>query len=310
MTRPLAVVGNVNVDLIMGPISAWPLAGTEVIADHDQLRPGGAAAYAALTWQALGAEFQVAANVGNDAFGQWLAGSFPNHSSQWPRQATSTTVSVGITHPDGERTFFTTRGHLPELSWPAVREALDEDMVRGGLLLLSGSYLTDKLTHDYDLLFDWAVANDISVALDPGWPSGGWSEHLIAQTKDWVSRSTYLLINEVEAKHLTGSSSIHLSLEHLQQILPRNGLAVIKAGPLGAFARNATGEVLHCKAPEVNVIDTIGAGDVFNANFLYALAQGEDVYPALSFGANAASLAISTSPRQYAPAPVNMKRSA
>ena len=310
MMRPLAVVGNLNVDLIMGPISPWPLAGTEVIADHEQLRAGGAAAYVALTWLALGAEFQMAANIGNDTFGQWLAGSFKDHSGSWPKQATSTTISVGITHPDGERTFFTTRGHLQELSWPAVRANLDEEELRGGLLLVGGSFLTDSLTKDYHLLFDWALANDISVALDPGWPNGGWTEELITKASDWVGRSNYLLINEIEAKHLTGDETIEASLESLHEILPDDGVAVIKAGLLGAFTKDAHGALLNCKAPKVIVIDTIGAGDVFNASFLSAIAQGQDVGRALSAGVNSASIAISTMPRQYAPNKSTLKRSA
>ena len=41
--RPLAVIGNVNVDLILGPTAPWPRAGTEIIVDHDDLRVGGQA---------------------------------------------------------------------------------------------------------------------------------------------------------------------------------------------------------------------------------------------------------------------------
>lgn len=36
--KPLAVIGNVNVDLILGPTAPWPKPGTEIIVDHDELR--------------------------------------------------------------------------------------------------------------------------------------------------------------------------------------------------------------------------------------------------------------------------------
>ena len=52
--KPLAVIGNVNVDLIMGPAAPWPQPGTEIIVDHDELRVGGSAGNAALAWMALG----------------------------------------------------------------------------------------------------------------------------------------------------------------------------------------------------------------------------------------------------------------
>lgn len=108
--RPLAVIGNVNVDLILGPAAPWPKAGTEIIVDHDELRVGGAAGNSALAWQALGVEFEIAANIGSDQFGRWLSEAFGHRSDKWPVRPEKTTLSVGITHPDGERTFFTTRG--------------------------------------------------------------------------------------------------------------------------------------------------------------------------------------------------------
>ncbi|TGW06294.1 carbohydrate kinase family protein, partial [Mesorhizobium sp. M2D.F.Ca.ET.145.01.1.1] len=70
--RPLAVIGNVNVDLIVGPVAPWPKAGTETVVDHDELRVGGQAGNTGLAWQALGVDFAIAANVGDDQFGHWL----------------------------------------------------------------------------------------------------------------------------------------------------------------------------------------------------------------------------------------------
>ena len=74
--RPLAVIGNVNVDLIVGPVAPWPKAGTETVVDHDELRVGGQAGNTALAWQALDVDFDIAANVGDDQFGRWLREAF------------------------------------------------------------------------------------------------------------------------------------------------------------------------------------------------------------------------------------------
>jgi len=103
--RPLAAAGNVNVDLIMGPVAPWPAHGTEIFVTHDEVRPGGCAGNVALAWRALGAEFQIAGSVGDDAFGQYLTGQFGPIAARWPVASSATTLSVGMTHPDGERTF-------------------------------------------------------------------------------------------------------------------------------------------------------------------------------------------------------------
>jgi hypothetical protein len=125
---------------------------------------------------ALGVDLQTAASVGNDQFGLWLRDAFAARAKNWPVEPVSTTLSVGITHPNGERTFFTTRGHLPLLSFAQVQAMLDVERLHGGIALLCGSFLTDSLRDDYDAVFDWADANGIDVALDTGWPLDGWSE--------------------------------------------------------------------------------------------------------------------------------------
>ena len=62
--KPIAVIGNVNVDLILGPAAPWPQPGTEIIVDHDELRVGGCAGNSALTLKALGVPFALAASIG------------------------------------------------------------------------------------------------------------------------------------------------------------------------------------------------------------------------------------------------------
>jgi sugar/nucleoside kinase (ribokinase family) len=51
----------------------------------------------------------------------------------------------------------------------------------------------------------------------------------------------------------------------------------------------------------VKVIDTIGAGDAFNAGYLFGHAMGRDLPACLQLGVATASTAISTSPRRFVP---------
>ena len=88
-----------------------------------------------------------------------------------------------------------------------------------------------------------------------------------------------------------------------EALLPRlrpGGVVVTKRGPGGALAHGAGGTVERAPAPQVDVVDTIGAGDVFNAGFLMGLAAGRPLGAALCDGTRLASRAVSTSPRSYA----------
>lgn len=298
MQSPLATVGNVNVDLILGPVAPWPAPGSEVLCPQDELRVGGAAGNVALAWQALGLPFQCAASTGSDHFGDWLRAGFGPVADGWTKSSAKTALSVGVTHPDGERTFLSTRGHLPELTWAEVDGQIDWARLKGGTLLLCGCFLMDRLVADYDRLFDRADQAGVKVALDTGWPVEGWTAPVRARVLSWVERSTMVLLNEVEAMNLTGAPDARAALEALAGLLPADGIAVVKLGPKGAMALHV-GQFAAAMAPKVTVCDTIGAGDVFNAAFLAALAHGTTLAQALNHAVATASCAVSTSPRCY-----------
>lgn len=299
--RPLAVVGNVNVDLILGPVAPWPTPGTEVLAAGHELRPGGAAGNASDAWVALGIPHQVAANTGSGPLGAWLAQAYAPRSRRWPVARAEATISVGITHPDGERTFFTTNGHLNCLDWPAVDAMLDWPALAGGTLLACGSFITEALAADYDALFARARGHGIAVALDTGWPPGGWDDALRARVAHWAEQSACLLLNAHEAAAQTGCTDPARAAAGLQSAMAPGGIAVVKCGPDGAVAAGPGGARATAAAPRVEVIDTIGAGDVFNAAFLAARAVGAPLATCLAEGTRIASAAVSTRPRRLPP---------
>ena len=299
--RPLAVAGNVNVDLIMGTLPPWPTPGTEVFVDHDEMRPGGAAGNVALAWQALGVTFQAAGNLGDDQFGAYLRQEFGAIAARWPVAPARTTYSVGLTHPDGERTFITTQGHLARFSGDDVLACLDADALSGGILLLCGAFLLPAMTRDFATLAAWAAEHGIDIALDTGWPPGGWTEEAIAEARDWLAESRYALFNEVEACAVTGSADVEAAADALLDLMPHERAeAVIKRGPNGAIGARRADAIVRACGLDITVIDTIGAGDAFNAGFLFATAREEDFADAIRQGVVTASAAISTVPRSYA----------
>jgi sugar/nucleoside kinase (ribokinase family) len=296
--KPLAVAGNVNVDMILGEVAPWPVPGTEIFVDHSELRVGGSAANSALTWKALGIDFQFVANTGSDLYGEWMRDLLRPHSVAWSVSEGPSTVSVGMTHPDGERTFFTNQGHLHNLKWPDVRDGLDWRALPGGWLLVCGAFLTTQLAGRLADLFQHAERYDVEIAMDTGWPPLGWTEETVATARDWMRSTSVLLVNEAEAAALSGRRDPREAGRALAPILRPGGITVVKIGPEGVLVFSR-GDEIHVPAPAVRVVDTIGAGDVFNAAFLKGLAEGGTLAAAAEFGVNSASRAISTYPRSY-----------
>lgn len=65
--------------------------------------------------------------------------------------------------------------------------------------------------------------------------------------------------------------------------LPAGGMATCTRGELGAWGRDFEGTIQHVEAcSPAEVVDTLGAGDVFNAGLLHAITRGVPMVEALS----------------------------
>ncbi|WDZ80428.1 carbohydrate kinase family protein (plasmid) [Ensifer adhaerens] len=85
-----------------------------------------------------------------------------------------------------------------------------------------------------------------------------------------LENSDCFLLNDTEAARLAGKSD----LEALAAISRFTPLTVLKRGAKGAALLQQGTDVLERPAPKVDVVDTTGAGDSFNAGFIYGLLQG------------------------------------
>lgn len=297
MREPLFLIGNVNVDLVMGPQAPWPQPGTEVIVPESEFRVGGAAGNTALALDALGVDYRLITSRGNDMLGRWLAEPFGARAEGWTVAEGATTVSVGIGHPDGDRTFFTTTGHLHAFGLKDVLAQLDE-AGQGCVALLVGPFVIPALLADYDELIAILRHRGYRIALDTGWPDGGWTDEVRARVNAWIGHCEHVLINDIEAKGLTGAETVEAAADRIRPLMPAGASLVIKCGPKGALAWRGD-EHVRVTAPQVKVVDTIGAGDTFSAGYFASLAESEDLERAVANGVTVASLAVSTRPRRY-----------
>jgi len=298
-TGTLYVAGNVNVDLILGPLAQWPRIGTETVLPHSDMRVGGQAGNTGLALAALGARHRVVANIGADPLGAWLCGAFPDSASRWPHASALTTLTVGLMHPGGERTFFTTVGHLAEFSPHHVLDQLPPAAAQGDIVLLCGVFLSPRLVAGCRPLLETLKQRGFATALDTGWPPEGW-ETSRTQVTSWLAQVDHVLFNELEATALAGYKDAGAAARWFGQRLPPGGTLVVKRGPGGATAWRRD-EHVDCPAEPVRVIDTIGAGDAFNAGYLLGCATGRSLGESVRMGVRTASAAISTSPRRFVP---------
>ncbi len=186
----LTIIGDVGVDLVLGPLSVWPRVGTETLMEHSELRAGGSAGNAALAVSWLGGRSRLLSVVGNDDLGTWLTGQFEGLGASLEVCDAPTTLSVGLIHSCGERTFFTTRGHLERLSYERLLPRLTPAPDSNSIALLSGVFLTPTLREEYPRLLRDLRGLGYQIAMDTNWPPQNWDAALRAEVAGWVSVNT------------------------------------------------------------------------------------------------------------------------
>jgi ribokinase len=98
----LTIIGDIGVDLVLGPIAGWPQPGTETLMERSELRAGGSAGNAALAVSYLGGHSRLLSVVGSDDLGTWLRDQLRGLGACLEVCDAPTTLSVGLLHSWGE----------------------------------------------------------------------------------------------------------------------------------------------------------------------------------------------------------------
>jgi sugar/nucleoside kinase (ribokinase family) len=293
----LTIIGDVGVDLVLGPIGGWPKVGTESVVEHSELRAGGSAGNTALAVSYLGEESRLLSLVGNDDFATWLSAQFHSLNASLPVCDAPTSLSIGFIHECGERTFFTTRGHLEQLTYEHIRPHVRPAAHADSIVMLSGVFLTPHLRASYARLIDEIASLGYQVAIDTGWPPGNWNERVRADVSQWVAKCDHVLLNELEVASLANREDLESAIAQVARLLKPGASLIVKTGARGALGVQA-GRRLEYRAAQFAVFDTIGAGDSFNAGYLLSRLHGGDLGRSLMAGCQAAASIISRFPRR------------
>src|SRR5450759_1885096 len=147
----------------------------------------------------------------------------------------------------------------------------------------SSFFLQPRLAPGLRGLFEAARSSGAGTSLDLNWdPAETWDGGLA----DVLPAVDVLFVNAAEAAAVSGAPDPAVAATVLAA---RGPLPVIKLGADGALAHDGC-RLVHVTAPAVDVADTVGAGDTFDAGFLCARLQGWDVSRSLALGVACGSL--------------------
>lgn len=280
-TFDIVGLGDCGVDIFVR-VERLPRWGDKLPGDLLGIEGGGVVANFCCAASTLGLRTALLSSVGDDEFGRVAVASVSNLG-----------VDVaGVVVKSGVRTYFSTvcldaRGEkaLTIVRTPAFfprwKEVDQRRLTEGRALHIAP--------------FDLAVAMRaaaiarkagvlVSVDLEPAMIAEG-----IASLAELLQFTDLLFINDLSVAELFGEDKYKTAARELLGMGPT--AVIVTRGANGVYARSG-GEECSIPAYEVEVRDTTGAGDCFNAAFLAEWLRGASLPEAATFAAAAAAVSI------------------
>ena len=269
MKAPLDVVavGNMVVDYPVGPLAGLPAWGTLAqVPSRMEPRVGGNGAIFGIAAGRLGLSCGLIGKVGHDGAGDWLLERLRNEgvdTSTVRRGARGTSATVALVRQDGERAFL----HYPGSN--ATLKAADLKRIpRCRWFHFSAMFLLPSLSaRAVGKALEAAKKAGAVTSLDVAWdPSGQWD------VGDCLASVDYFMPNVDEAAAIAGKKEPADAARELARMGARN--VVIKLGPRGSLVLSGDREPFLAPGFKVEAANSTGAGDTFDAAFVYAVLHG------------------------------------
>jgi len=284
MKQPnIVVVGSMNMDIVV-KTPRFPAGGETILGDEIHFIPGGKGANQAVALARLGAQVTMVGAVGLDSFGRTLMTAMADNgvNSDYIKiteQASTGTASITLT-PD-ENNIVVVPGANAKLAASDVKQAETLIQAADAVLLqleipLETVEYAAELAHRYGKL----------VILNPA-PARPLPESLL-------KRVHVITPNRTELEALTGSALDEQPLEEAIDKLLESGVGcvVTTLGAEGAIWKRKDGSLQRQPAHRMEVVDTTGAGDAFNAGLAYDISAGCGIGDAVAFAAKVSGLAV------------------
>lgn len=275
MTFDISILGETNLDLILYGLPRELPTERELLGSGFRMTLGGSSSILAHNLAVLGTRVGFSSLVGDDAMGKIATDRLKEGGVDTARvQQVPGGTGVTLLLPHGkERHILTYPGVMAEMTVGMLDEPF---LQRARHLHLSSLFLQTRLHAGLPELVDRCKSMGMTFSLDTNDdPADRWAGVL----PELLRRVDVLLPNEDEALRMTGASTLDEAMDRLADV----PTVVVKCGARGALVGQGTARD-RVEPHMVQPVDTIGAGDSFDAGFLHKWLQGADAVEAARFG--------------------------
>ncbi len=280
----IVVLGGINMDVVAN-VQRMPEAGETVHGDKFFMTGGGKGANQAAAAARLGAEVRMVGRVGDDDFGRTLLDALRSEGIDVdgvaPDSSNGTGVAVIMVDASGQNCIAEIYG---------ANRASDETQLDAAKMAMEGAdALMLQMETPPEVSLE-AARHARSIGVRVIWDPAPAAE----MPSEGFLVADFLTPNETEAEALTGIrvTDEESAREAAEDLIAKGvGAAVITLGEQGVYAITEKGH--HLVPPfDVDVVDSVAAGDAFAAGLAVAVSEGFDFEDALKFGAASGGLAV------------------
>ncbi|MFJ2032376.1 ribokinase [Streptosporangium sp. NPDC087985] len=271
----LIVVGSVNADLVVR-VDRRPLPGETVIGSDLATYPGGKGANQAVAAARLGARVALLGRIGSDGNGEFLRKALDgdgvdlSHLTETPGSTGIALITVGS---DGNNSIIVS---------PGVNARLSENDIAAAAGLLASARVVS-------LQLESPLATVVAAARTAARVVFNLSPPAVVPD-DLLAVCDPLVVNEHEAALLLGAPGVpDRQAKALLALGPRS--VVLTLGADGAVVAEPGG-VTAVPSPQVEAVDTTGAGDAFTGALAWRLARGDDLVTATAFAVRVGAASV------------------
>jgi sugar/nucleoside kinase (ribokinase family) len=279
MKRNCLVIGDLNVDLIVTDINGPLKKGSEVTARNHFLDIGGSGGVFTAVLSELGIKTYIISKISNDFFGDYLIQRLKGHGAGTDKILIEEGMDTGATI-----SLSYTEDKIQVSSVEMLKKFNISDIVFEGLenikhVHFSSYYMMGGLQDDYIKIINSIKKRygNITFSMDTNDdPSDKWGDEIY----NILPHIDIFFINKKEALMIAKKENIDDALEKLSKIVKT---VIIKLGIEGYIARD-TDNIYKGASLNVDFRDSTGAGDNFDAGFIYGFLNNMGPVKSLHIG--------------------------
>lgn len=279
----ILVIGSLNADLMV-QVDELPIPGETVSSNSFEVLPGGKGMNQAICAAKLGANVTMAGCVGTDEYARILMEALHQN------QVHSEYIRIAETAPTGMAIVTTSSKDNNIVVIPGANALVDMEYInsirhvikQSDLVILQLEIPLETVYYTIDVCNEEGV----DVLLNPA-PAQNINP-------EYIEKVSYLIPNETELASIFKEDYKTTLAKYPNKI-------IMSAGEHGAYYHDGN-TIVNLEARKIEVVDTTGAGDSFNAAFAVAVLEGKEIKEAIAYANGIAAITTTVKGAQGADA--------